>query len=50
MTHSWVMDYKCVKYYPDQTSWYKVMAPRRCEQSDRQIPIYDLNLEDMAMG
>ena len=31
MSHPWVMD-NWVKYYPDQTSGYKVMAWIRCEQ------------------
>ena len=37
MTHPWVMNNNCVKYYPDQTSCCKVMARTRCEQTDRQM-------------
>ena len=40
MTHPWVMDNNCVKYYPDQTSGYEIEARTRCEQTDRVIPIY----------
>ena len=48
MTHRWVMDNNCVKYYPDWTREYEVMARTRCEQTDGQtdghtdrvIPIY----------
>ena len=31
------MDNNCVKYYPDRTSGYEVMARTRCEQTDRQM-------------
>ena len=34
MTHPLVMDNKCVKYYPDQTRGYEVMARTRCEKTD----------------
>ena len=44
MTHPWVKDNKCVKYYPDQTSGYGVMARTQSEQTDRVIPIYPPNL------
>ena len=36
MTHPLVMDFNCVKYYPDRTREYEVMAQTRCEQTDRQ--------------
>ena len=36
ITHPWVMDNYCVKYYPDQTSGCKVMTQTRCEQTDRR--------------
>ena len=30
------MENNCVKYYPDRTREYEVMARTRCEQTDRQ--------------
>ena len=37
MTHHLVMgSYYCVKYYPDRTREYKVMALTQSEQTDRQ--------------
>ena len=39
-THPWVMDNNCVKYFPDRTSGYEVMAQTRCEQRDRQGDSY----------
>ena len=36
MTHPWVMDNNCVKYYPDRTRGKEVMARTRCEQTDRR--------------
>ena len=45
ITHPWVMDNNCVKYYPDPTSGHKVMARTRSEQMDGQgdscIPLYN---------
>ena len=45
MTHPWVMDNNCVKYYPDRASGYEVMAghdvnSQTDRQMDRTIPIY----------
>ena len=45
MTHPWVMDNNCVKYYPDRTCGYKVMAGhevnrRTDRQTDRQGDSY----------
>ena len=37
MTLPWVMDNNCVKYYPDRTGGYEVMAWIQCEQMDRQM-------------
>ena len=48
VTHPRVMDNNCVKYYPDRTSVYQVMARTRCEQTDKRtdrvIPIYPQTL------
>ena len=41
MTHPWVMDNNCVKYYPDQTRGSEVIARTRCEQTDTRTDRQD---------
>ena len=40
MTHPWVMDNNCVKYYPDWSREYEVMARTLCEQTDGQDDLF----------